>query len=522
MMRTTRAQVTKFVVVPVVVVAVAVLAYFTLKTTLRLDQLRKQAVLEATLGLALEKATRLDRIVIDQDNTVMAIAEPQSFDRVGERWLPTARRETPTIRAIAVLDSSFQVLTWVSRAATNWQEEDAFRMMLLQRMRFDMEFDKLPQDELHHLHRSYGDQSYLLSYWKRIWEGHTYYVVAWHDMGRVVRETFPIVYGEPQSSAQHRVNVVDEEGRNVFGPPLRTGEFTVGVRFPTTLYNWRVQVSPGSGEALAADVQRRHRLELVLVTLSFFVIVAGALLVVVSLERERKLSTMRSEFVANVSHELKTPLALVRMFAEMLHSGRVGTEEKRAEYLGIIMKESERLTALIENVLDFAKLERGAGKPELEESDLNEVVEQTIHAMDFRLRQESMEVHTDYASGLPPVQLDRRAVSMAITNLLDNAMKYGGGGRSIQISTQHLAPSPHVCVRVRDFGPGVAEADRARIFQRFERGDVSLRGQTRGSGIGLAIVKFVAESHGGKAWAELPEDGVGSRFCMSFSCLGGR
>jgi two-component system, OmpR family, phosphate regulon sensor histidine kinase PhoR len=512
MRRPTRSQVTKYVVIPVIVVAVAVLGYFTIKTTMRLDQLRKQAVLEATLGLALEKATRLDRILVDQDNTIMAIAEPEVFEHMGERWLPTARRETPTVRAVTLLDSSFQVLTWVSRAASNWEEEDAFRMLLLQRIRFDLELDKLGPDQLRHLHRSYGDQSYLLSYWKRNWEGKEYLVIAWHDIGRVVRETFPVVYGESQVA--QRVNVVDEEGRNVFGPPLRTGEFTVGVRFPTTLYNWRVQVSPGSGEALAEGVKRRHRLELVLVALSFLAIVAGAIVVVVSLER--KLSAMRSEFVANVSHELKTPLALVRMFAEMLQSGRVQSEEKKEEYLGIIMKESERLTALIENVLDFAKLERGPARLELQPVDINAVVRSAVDALRFRTEQNGANIHVECSDALALLPLDQRAVAMALTNLIDNAMKYGltKEERSIVIRTQ--AARGGVQIEVEDRGVGVAPADRARIFERFERGDPSARGQTRGSGIGLAIVKYVAESHRGRAWVEAPEEGVGSRFCMFF------
>jgi two-component system, OmpR family, phosphate regulon sensor histidine kinase PhoR len=514
MKRLTRSQVTKYVVIPVIVVAVAVLGYFTIKTTMRLDQLRKQAVLEATLGLALEKATRLDRILVDQDNTIMAIAEPEVFEHVGERWLPTARRETPTVRAVTLLDSSFQVLTWVSRAASNWEEEDAFRMLLLQRIRFDLELEKLGPDQLRHLHRSYGEQSYLISYWKRRWEGKEYLVVAWHDIGRVVRETFPVVYGEAQSA--QRVNVVDEEGRNVFGPPLRTGEFTVGVRFPTTLYNWRVQVSPGSGEALAQGVKSRHRLELVLVALSFLAIVAGAIVVVVSLERERKLSLMRSEFVANVSHELKTPLALVRMFAEMLQSGRVHTEEKKQEYLGIIMQESERLTALIENVLDFAKLERGPARLELEDGDINTVVRAAVDALRFRTEQNAAELRLECSDAIGPLPLDERAVAMAITNLVDNAMKYGISEKERTIVVRTKTVRGGVQVDVEDRGGGVALADRARIFERFERGDPSARGQTRGSGIGLAIVKYVAESHRGKAWVETPEGDVGARFCMFF------
>ena len=171
--------------------------------------------------------------------------------------------------------------------------------------------------------------------------------------------------GSPRFSAHRtaeaaRVNVVDEEGRIIFGPPLRSGEFTVGVPFPTTLYNWRLQVSPKAAEELTSREQNRALLELV----------DAPHLVRRHRRRARHdpprppsacaaSPRSRGDFVANVSHELKTPLALVRMFGEMLQSGRVASEEKRKEYLDIIVRESERLSGLIENVLDFANVERG-------------------------------------------------------------------------------------------------------------------------------------------------------------------
>lgn len=506
-----------FVLLPAVVIAVGVLAYFTVRTTLQIDTLRQQSVLEATLGLATEKANRLDRQIVDQDNVVMAIADPGKLDLLSERWLPTARRETPSVRAILVLDESRTVLAFASRATGAFADEEAFRRLLTQRMVADMELGRQPPDELRHLHREYAHQSYLVSYWQRVHQGRRYLVVAWHDIGRIVRETLPTLYNEASAPsgggaqetavralAASRVNVVDEENRIIYGPPLRTGEFTVGVRFPTTLYNWRVQVSPQASEELASRVQNRRLLEITMVALSSIVIVVGAIAIVLVAEKERRISALKSEFVANVSHELKTPLALVRMFAEMLQSGRVASAEKEKEYLDIIVRESERLSALIENVLDFARLERGRGSYEFAEGDVGEAVARAANVYRYRAERDGVRLVLDVAPDLPRARIDERAIQLAVINLIDNALKYAPGGEEILVRAE--ADGPDVRVDVVDHGPGVAPEDRQRIFERFVRlpGSRSdgARSPVRGSGIGLALVKHIAESHGGRAWVE--------------------
>ncbi len=528
-----RERLKQFVLLPLVVAAVGILAYFTFRTTLQIDTLRQQSVLEATLGLATEKASRVDRQIIDQDNVVMAVADPARFEVLAERWLPTAQRETPSVRAILVLDENRTVLAFASRATGALAEEEGFRRLLVDRMLGDMELGVQAPDELRHLHREYVQQSYLLSYWQRIHEGRRYVVVAWHDIGRIVRETLPMLYAEPtapgapaapRGSAASRVNVVDEEGRIIYGPPLRSGEFTVGVRFPTTLYNWRVQVSPLASEELASRVQNRRLLEITMVSLSCIVIVVGAIAIVLVAEKERRISALKSEFVANVSHELKTPLALVRMFAEMLQSGRVASEAKKQEYLDIIVRESERLSALIENVLDFARLERGRGSYEFIEGDVGDAVTRAANVYRYRAEREGVKLVLDVEPSLPRARIDERAIQLAVINLVDNALKYAPGGETITVRA--WSHEGGVKVEVGDQGPGVPPEDRQRIFERFVRlsgsrdekaGDRAVekgRSPVRGSGIGLALVKHIAESHGGRAWVA-SEVGRGSTFTFT-------
>ena len=515
---------------PVVVVAVGVLAYFMFRTTLQADSLRQQSVLEATLALATEKANRLDRQIIDQDNVVVAIADPARLEELEGRWLPTARRETPTVRAIVVLDESRTVLAFASRASGAFADEEGFRRLLTQRIAFDMDLAGKAPEQLRHLHREYAAQSYLLSYWQRVHAGRRYLVVAWHDIGRLVRETLPPLTSDPPSAAHEatpvahppsasRVNVVDEEGRIIYGPPLRTGEFTVGVRFPTTLYNWRIQVSPQASEEMAERVQNRRLLEVTMVSLSAIVIVIGAIAIILVSEKERRVSALKSEFVANVSHELKTPLALVRMFAEMLQSGRVATDAKRQEYLDIIVRESERLSALIENVLDFARLERGRGSYEFAEGDVGDAVTRAANVYRYRAEREGMRLAVDVEPNLPRARIDERAIQLAVVNLVDNALKYAPDGKEIIVRASSEGDS--VRVDVVDHGPGVPTDERQRIFERFVRLTArTSESPVRGSGIGLALVKHIAESHGGRAWVasrSAPDHGGGSGSTFSFS-----
>jgi two-component system phosphate regulon sensor histidine kinase PhoR len=497
--------------VPAIVVGVLVLGGVTFRTTFQIERLRQQSVVEATLSLANEKVDRLDKRVIEEDNAVLEKAELSALASLPRRWLPSASRETPTVRAILVIDTqtaAHDVLAFASRAGGG-PEDDAFRRLLVERIYPDLSLGE-PFDELRHLHKVYGGQSYLISYSLRTNAAHPYLVVAWHDVPRIVHEMLPRLFADAAGSS--RVNVIDEDGRVVFGPPLRGGDFTVGRPFPTTLYNWRLQVTLASAQELGARVERRRVLEMIMVGLSCVVVIAGMAVVIVAAERERRLSALKSDFVANVSHELKTPLSLVRMFGELLLSGRVASDDKRREYLQIIVNESERLTALIENVLDFAKFERGKSAFEFREGDVGQAVARAADVYRYRAEREGVEVEVAVDPQLPATMFDERALELLLMNLLDNALKYAKEGKRVLIEVR--AAKTGLELRVTDKGPGVPPGERRRIFDRFVRGSAGAEKQVRGSGIGLALVKHIAESHGGKAWVE-SELGEGSTFIVT-------
>ncbi len=499
-----------FLLLPAIVVAVLVLEGVTFRNSFQLEKLREQSVVEATLLLANEKADRLDKRLIEQDNAVASAIDVTNRQRFGADWLKVAARQTPTVRAVLIVDvssSQHDVVAFASRAPG--PEDEHFRRVLVNSMLTDMKLDAPPRDQLRHLHKSYQRVNYLVSYWQRDVAGRHYLVVAWHDVPRIVHDIFPSLYSDRDQ--QSRVNVVDGEGRIVYGPPLSRGGFTLGRHFQTTLYKWRLNVTMISAEELAAAVARRRVLEMVMVGLSGLVVVLGLIVVLVAAARERKLSNLKSDFVANVSHELKTPLSLVRMFGELLQSGRVESEAKRQQYLQIITSESERLSALIENVLDFAKVERGRAAYEFTEGSLTDVVGRAVEACRVRAERDhvALELETDEA---PPCRLDERAIEIGVINLVDNALKYAAGGQRVRVEVLHGARSAEI--RVTDQGPGIPPEDRKRIFERFVRGTSASGNQVRGSGIGLALVKHIAEAHGGRAWVE-PAEPRGSTFVLS-------
>ncbi|HLV65421.1 MAG TPA: HAMP domain-containing sensor histidine kinase [Polyangiaceae bacterium] len=499
--RPRRERLLTFLLLPAIIVGVFVLAGVMFRSSFQLEKLREQSVVEATLLLANEKADRLDKRIIEQDNAVRSVLDPTDRETFGAKWLEIAAIQTPTVRAVLLVDLSSparDVLAVASRAPGI--ENERFRRLLVHSMLSDMKLGGSPPGELRHLHKTYRGQSYLLSHWELDHESRRLLVVVWHDVPRIVHDLFPQLYADAQDAQQSRVNVVDGDGRIVFGPPLSRGGLTLGRQFETTLYKWTLNVTMTSAEELAVAVARRRVLEMVLVALSGIVVIAGIIVIVVAAERERKLSNLKSDFVANVSHELKTPLSLVRMFGELLESGRADTPEKRRQYLQIIVSESERLAALIENVLDFAKVERGKAAYDFSESSLPDVVGRAVEACRVRAEREGVALELEVKGDIPNALLDERAIEIAVINLVDNALKYAPDGKRVVISVARTARQLEV--RVTDEGPGIPNDDKKRIFERFFRGKSATQKRVRGSGIGLALVKHIAEAHGGSTWVD--------------------
>ena len=287
--------------------------------------------------------------------------------------------------------------------------------------------------------------------------------------------------------------------------------------FPLLLRGQRIGVSRDWWERLLRDARRPFRIAAILIgALGCFLALSG-LLVIYLLRREFALSRMKTELVANVSHELKTPLALIRLFGETLLLGRVKDEAKMREYHEVIVRESERLSQLVANVLSFASLESGARPFQPERLDLRRAVEETLAG--YRLQLEGKGFHVDFevSGDIPPIGLDRAGATQAFLNLLDNAVKYspgrkeGGNGITVRLSSA----SGRVRLSVADRGIGISAGEREKIFDLFYRSPHVRTLGLPGSGLGLALVRHIAAAHGGSVEVE-STPGEGSTFTLSF------
>jgi signal transduction histidine kinase len=234
-------------------------------------------------------------------------------------------------------------------------------------------------------------------------------------------------------------------------------------------------------------------------------------------ERLTEIDRMKDEFVSTVSHELRTPLTSIRAFSEILHDHPGLPEPERARFLGIITKETERLTRLINQILDLSRLE--SGRVEWRESlvDLREVIRDTLAANSQLFKERDARLEAKLPERVPKVRADLDRIVQVIVNLLSNAAKFVEPGRG-RVEVTLVTEDGFVRVDVRDNGPGVAPRDRRVIFDKFRQGGDPLTGKPQGSGLGLHISRHIVEHFGGRIWVSSgASDGADGGACFSFT-----
>jgi two-component system phosphate regulon sensor histidine kinase PhoR len=278
--------------------------------------------------------------------------------------------------------------------------------------------------------------------------------------------------------------------------------------FPNSILGIRPQ-----GTTMDELVRSRFARNLTIIIIMDLVLAIGAWVVYRSMKKEMELVRLKSDFVSNVSHELRTPLSLIRMFAETLEMGRLTSEEKKREYYATILQETERLTRLVNNILNFSRMEAGKKEYHFEQTGVNDVVSGVLETYQLRLQTEGFIPIVELDSGLPPLNADKEAMSEAIINIIDNAIKYSDKEKFIRICTGKSAHG--IFIEIEDHGIGISPSHHEKIFETFYRVSSGLVHNAKGSGLGLTLVRHIMDAHDGKInLKSFP--GEGSTFRLEF------
>jgi two-component system phosphate regulon sensor histidine kinase PhoR len=268
-----------------------------------------------------------------------------------------------------------------------------------------------------------------------------------------------------------------------------------------------------SGQSIEDLAHSRFYNSLILIGVLNLLIIIGGWILIRNIRREMQLARLKSDFVSNVSHELRTPLALIRLYAETLEMDRVKSDEKRQEYYRIINQESKRLTRLINNILNFSRIDSGQKEYKFSAVDINQVTKSVLEMYSYHIEQEGFVLNTELDKQIPLVLADPESVSEALINLIDNAVKYSQDEKEIAVRTGLSDGS--VFLEVQDKGIGIDQKHQEVIFDKFYRISSALVHDTKGSGLGLSLIKHIMKSHGGNIRVQ-SEVGKGSTFRLLF------
>jgi signal transduction histidine kinase len=314
---------------------------------------------------------------------------------------------------------------------------------------------------------------------------------------------------DPDSSIN--VKIEDNSGRLIFYKVLKEETRYLSFPFPENLPRYKLLLSENKPGFISTILKAGSGIYLFIFILIALFMILGFAFTIYTLNVELRLNKMKSEFISNVSHELKSPLTSIRMMTEMLHHNRVETEERKSAYYSTMLEESEHLSHLIDNILDFSRMEDDRKKYEFVDLDLDELLQKFLESTRESLPEPGFNIRYSCPDRVPEIQADKNAILQVFYNLVDNAMKFSDTSREIDIKL--FSRDDELLFCVKDYGIGISSKDQARIFDRFYRGDEPQRLGIKGSGIGLTIVKKIIEAHKGYLTIE-SRPGEGSTFCV--------
>ena len=332
------------------------------------------------------------------------------------------------------------------------------------------------------------------------------------NLSNIVAGLQPLIHAPDSVRADASVTLINDADKVVAGT-VKDGRPFVVSEIGHVLPHWKIGLHLNNPEVLTRSAASLKLILTLIVAVMIAAIALGSALIVTDLRRQLALARQKTDFVSNVSHELKTPLTSIRMFSELLSEGKVADEKQQKHFLQIISHETARLSRLINNVLDFARMERGEKQHVFAHCDLRQIVRDTVASYRTQLEANGFAVSVSLPTEAVEVSGDCDALAQVLVNLLSNAEKYAGAGKEIAVELA-VAAGNIAELRVRDRGPGVPHGSEEKIFEQFYRAHDSLGSGIQGSGLGLTLARQMARAHGGDLRYEA-RDGGGSCFVMT-------
>jgi two-component system phosphate regulon sensor histidine kinase PhoR len=485
-----------------VLAAAVALAFYGYSYTSEVSSREQEIIRDTMRDLAEEKVLNIEFPIVEADQKLFARIEQAPLSELRNIVNDHVRTTKVALKSVFVLDDQLKIVPDGYVSMRDRTSGIAFGDFFASKVLPKLALRGLRPAERGHLYGIWDGGPYLFSFARRTSGERVLYIVHEADLSYLVGTVFPQIFPLRSPVPSPRLyQVIDERGDLVYGAPFLdvSGGVVVELPFVDTVDGWTLRVAQRDAGNPAAS-SRRRIIDSLLIGLAVTVILTGLGFLALAIRRERRANALKSEFISNVSHELKTPLSIISMFGEMLASGRTKSPEQATEYAEIIWRESVRLGRLIDNVLDFAKIERGMGVYEFEDGDVAEVVARAVELSARRLAAAEMTLALDVAPDLPMVRLDANAFTLAVLNLIDNAIKYAADGKKIEVALRQVGA--RIELTVHDFGPGVAPEEHAAVFERFYRAKAVRLKPIRGSGIGLALVQHIARAHHGDVTIE--------------------
>ena len=494
-----------FITIGLIVVSTAILSFVSYYYTVGRENLVETSLVQSNYKLAANYIDRIEKEIVDNDlilSGMVDVNEPAKWPAEVE----AIKKADLNVDRVYFLrpDNDYPLYPPYSYDIRN--EWGAFRASFKVK---ELDLDQRELEQPHHLHTERANRYFFATYFIKETHKGTRIVVCYQmNVDKII-----VLLDRLMRDLQDRfyVSIVDYDNNGVYGQPISRSKYYVDARFPTTLYKWFLQMLPRNYTELEQRVKNQRRINLFFIILSMSLTFISLAIIYIGWQHDRQLRQLKDNFISNVSHELKTPLSLIRMFSEILVMGRVKDEDKRLEYYRIIYNESDRMSRLIANLLDFANLIRGIERKHFEKTNIAQLVTKALEAYRHEIQKEGFELNVKADPEMPDSYADPNAITMAFLNLLDNSMKYSKDQKRIDVNVWR--DNGFVALSVADRGVGIPEHEQQKIFDKFYRGsDPSVR-KVRGSGIGLSITKHVAEMHGGEILVE-SAPGKGSTFTL--------